>query len=402
VKLRMTGEQLVAIAALAVVGVLAVVTQRTEKPPEFNTYLSTDYASGGVRAWTMLLEREGIPTKRFVLRPLQLDSSIDTLITIAPLPFVQAQSPRIPADIGALAAWVRRGGRLVYVGRFKALEKAERSELVLPQWLPAVGASGRMQGPAIAASGPLASVGTNRMIVLPPAHGTEEAFDRNGDIVVRYALGKGEVVAVSDPVPFTNGAIGRAGNARLAYLLGAPRRPGGRVAFDDGVLGELVDRPWYRALSAPVLLGLAILLLAVVVALAGGLFPSVPAFALRSKREPTSAEFIAALGALYERTRARADTRMILADDALAAVARSVGLSERATPAEIAARAAPRPGGENVVRFVESLDMPLSTDEELVASARLAHTIRKDFTHGTTGDGSRSAFAGRSRTRRRR
>jgi hypothetical protein len=401
VKLRISGEQLVAIVALAIVGILAVITQRAEKP-QYDTYLSTDYASGGVRAWVTLLEREGVATQRFVLRPAELNSSVDTLITIAPLPFVQAAQPRTPADLGALGAWVRRGGRLVYIGRIKGLDKEERSQLALPQWLPQVGASGRMQGRLLAQTGSLSSVGTNRMIVLPPATGTEEIFDRDGDIVVRYALGKGEVVAVSDPVPFTNGAIGQAGNARLAYLIGASRRPGGRVAFDDGVLGDLVDRPWYRALPASILIALAIMAIAVVLALAGGLFPTIPPFALRDKREPTSAEFIAALAALYERTKAREDARTMLADDALAAVASSVGLSERATPKEIAARAAPRPGGDDVVRFVESLDAPVSTDEELVASARLAHTIRKEFTHGTTGDGSRSAFTGRSRTRRRR
>jgi hypothetical protein len=130
--------------------------------------------------------------------------------------------------------------------------------------------------------------------------------------------------------------------------------------------------------------------------------PAIPAFRLGAKREPTSAEFIAALAALYERTGARAHCGQTLTADALHTVARAVGLSDRATPAEIAARAAPRPGGANVARLVAALDTPLLTDQDVLANAKLTHTIRKDFTYGSNGDGRSTAFTGRSRTRRRR
>jgi hypothetical protein len=400
-KLRFTREQIAGVLALAIVAAIAVFSQG-DQPPKFDTFLSTDYASGGVRGWSLLLEREGIRTGRFVLRPLELDDSTDTLISIAPLGFAQAVSPRGASDLAALAAWVRRGGRLVYVGRYTGLADAESAQLKLPRQLPGVGASGQLHGPLTASTGPLASVGTDRMLTLPPEHVREEIADRNGDIVVRYPLGRGEVIAVTGAAPFANRALGQAGNARLAYLLGVPHKAGGRVDFDDGVHGMLADRPWYRAMTAWELLALAIMAIAIVLWVVGGMLPAIPAFRLGAKREPTSAEFIAALAALYERTGARAQSGQTLTDDALRTVARAVGVSDRATPADIAARAAPRPGGANVAQLVAALDTPLLTDEDLLAKAKLTHTIRKDFMYGSNGDGRSTAFTGRSRTRRRR
>ncbi|GAC1404881.1 MAG: hypothetical protein NVSMB64_08800 [Candidatus Velthaea sp.] len=399
-KLRLTGEGLAAAVALVALAVTAVLTQRAAQS-QFDSYASTDYTSGGVRAWASLLEREGLRTRRFVLRPIELDRSIDTLVTIAPLPFASASGGRTDADIADLAAWVQRGGRLVYVGRYPGAGRIETARLQLPQWLPDVGRRGALHGPLVTAVGRVSDTGDNRMLALGTAMHSELADD-DGDLVVRYALGRGDVIAVSDPQPFTNARVAHAGNARLAYLIARPAHPGGVVAFDDGVHGALLDRPWYRALSAPVLLALAIAALAAVLGLIGGMVRGGAPVTLRRKREPTSAEFVAALAALYERTHARAAARTTLATDAFALAARSVGASDRIAVAELVDRTARRRGGTAVAALAANLQTPLRTDADLLASARLAYNVRKEVLHGGNGDGGRAAFGGRTRTRRRR
>lgn len=392
-------QTLAAIGVLAVLALVAVFTARREAAPAAS-FASTDYRAGGFRAWAALLEREGITTGRFVLRPIELTGRIDTLISAQPPPASTDANARTAADVAALAAWVRGGGRLVYVGRNGALGDAENGLLRLPFWLPEVGARGSLAGPAAAAVRTLHELGTNRMLFVEHP-GTSELADTNGDIVVRYPLGRGEVVAVSDAVPFANANIAGADNARLAFLLGQPRRTGGLVAFDDGIHGALIDRPWYRALPLPVRVSLGIAGVALLLALAGGALPGIPPLRLEPPREPTSAEFVAALAALYERTGARTAARATLVRDALATASRSGGLDGDLSPAGIAGAFAERPGGDDVRRLVAALDGPISTDPELLAYAKLAHTVRKECSHDGNGDGRRAAFASWTRTRRR-
>ena len=386
---RPAPQTLAAAGVLALLALVAILTARGEAPG-YEPFASTDYRAGGFRAWVTLLQHEGVATSRFVQRPAELDAAIDTLVS-APSPRA-APGTRRPADVAALATWVRAGGRLVYIGRESGLSAAETTLLHLPFWLPDVGPRGPLAGPDAAAVPTLAGLGTNRMLFVE-RRGSALLSDGNGDIVVRYPLGRGEVVAVSDPVPLTNERIGLAANARLAYLLGVPRRAGGVVAFDDALHGALVDRPWYRALSTPLRVALSIAGIALVLALAGSALGGAAPMRLRPQREPTSAEFVAALAALYERTRARAAAQAILVRDALGAASAADG------------EPLVRRGGadaEPIRRLAAGLAAPAATDAELLASAKLAYTIRKDFTDGGHRDGSRAAFAGRTRTRRRR
>jgi hypothetical protein len=397
---RPAPQTLGAIGVLALLAIVAILTGHSDAPA-YDSYASTDYRAGGYRAWAALLEREGVVTGRFVLRPIELDDHIDTLVSAQPVPQLTDPAARAPADLAALAAWVRRGGRLVYAGRNAALTAAENTALALPFWLPAVGARGGLAGPDAGAVRALYALGTNRMLLVEHP-GKPELFDGNGDIVVRYSLGRGEIVAVSDTLPFTNANIARADNARLAYLLGRPGRSGGFVAFDDGLHGALIDRPWYRALPVPVKVSLTIGGVALIAALIGSALRGIPPLPLEPPREPSSAEFVAALAALHERIGARAAARDILVRDALAAAAPTVGLPAGAAPEAFAQRIGNRPAGDALRRLVASLGTPVETDAELLARAKLAYTIRKDIGNGGNGDRRRAAFAGGTRTRRRR
>jgi hypothetical protein len=397
---RRPGPQtLAAIGALVLLALVAVVTARAPAPPA-PSFASTDYRAAGYRAWTALLAREGVSTERFVLRPIELDAGIDTLISALPPPAQRDPAARTAADIGALAAWVRRGGKLVYLGRDSALRDAENRLLQLPILLPDVGPRGRFTGPW---SGPVQSLhglGKNRMRLVEHA-GSALLADGSGDVVVRYPLGRGEIAAVIDPLPFTNGEIGRADNARLAFLVATPRRANGVVAFDDGLHGALIDRPWYRALPLPVRVTLAIAGVALVLGLVGSALGGGPPMALEAAREPTSVEFVEALAALYERTGARDAARGTLARAALAAAARSAGVADDTAPDVLAAYVGERRGGTDLRRLVAALATPVRGDSDLLAGAKLAQVVRKEFTDGGNGNDGRTAFAGRPRKGRR-
>jgi hypothetical protein len=187
----------------------------------------------------------------------------------------------------------------------------------------------------------------------------------------------------------------------LAYALARPR-PAGLVAFDDGLHGALIDRPWYRALPVPVRVALGFGAVALALGLIGSALRGPPPMPLVLEREPTSEEFVDALAALYERIGARETVRSILARDALDTAARSAGLPASVAPDVLLARFAERPGQAGLRRLVRALDTPVGTDADLLASAQLAYRVRKESTHGGYGDRRRAAFAGRARTSRRR
>jgi hypothetical protein len=374
---RPASQALAAAGVLALLALVAVLTSRPETPRD-DSYSSTGYDAGGYRAWAALLKREGVATTRFVLRPIELDDRIDTLVSAQPVPQLSDPAVRTAADVAALAAWVRRGGRLVYAGRNAALKAAETNALALPFFLPDVGARGRLDGPDAAFVRSVAALGTDRMLLVEHA-GVPVLFDGNGEIVVRYPLGRGEIVAVSAAAPFANANLAHADNARLAYLLGRPRRPGGLVAFDDGIHGALIDRPWYRALPIPLRVSLALGAVALLLGLLGSTLRTGPALPLAPPREPSSAEFVDALAALHERIGARGEARDAIVHAALAAAGSSEGDGPRRLTALLAA--------------------PAATDAELLAGAQRAYALRKDIGDDGNRDGRRAAFAGRTRTR---
>jgi hypothetical protein len=400
-RVRPDAQTLVAVALLAVLGLIAALTARNAPPPA-ESYDSTDYGPHGYRAWTELLAGEGIVTGRFRLRPIELDAGTDTLVSAQPAASAAVDPDgRTEADIAALAAWVRRGGHLVYAGRNAQLAAAERRILKLPHVLPDAGARGALVGSAAAVVRSLAGLGPNRMRFTEHA-GRVILADGTGDIAVRYPFGRGSIVAVSDAEPFANAQIGRADNARLAYLLGLPHANGGVVAFDDSLHGALVDRPWYRALPLPVRVSLAIGAFALAIGLIGSALGNGVPMRLEPPREPSSAEFIDALAALYERIGARTAARAVLAHDAFACAARAAGTAADSPPQTLAAALSGRAGGADLRRLADDLERSPATDRDLLASAQLAFSVRKEWTNDGTGDGGSAAFAGGARTRRRR
>jgi hypothetical protein len=284
---------------LLLAGLAAVAFLQAPGADGRDTFASTDYRSGGYAAWYELLAREGVAVERFEHRPAELSADIDTLIAAAPV-IPASESARGPADVDALARWVRGGGRLIALGQRRPLAGA---------------------GPRLA---PL-----------------------------RTPYGRGEIVTIPDPHPFDNGLITRADNARLAYALAKPRRPGGVVAFDEALHGAIVDRRWWNVIDVPQRVALGGTALAVLVAIAGSMLRLGPAVTLRSAREPASDEFVAAVAMLYERTKSR-----------------------RAAIALLAA-GAHNAGGDAVTQLRLLAERQSPTDRDLITSAALARTIRE-------------------------
>ena len=305
----------VVIAALAVLALVAVsLLGDHAQPPQASTRASGDFSFGGYHAWYELLDREGVRVEQFRRHHDSLgDSGIDTLIVAFPAaPVAHLWSA---AERDALRAWVRRGGRMVDIGLTPPAGKDDANgERVFLQ--DARGARGSLQGTWSPLVASLADRGGYRLVPAKGAHVETLLRDKAGALVVRYRYGRGEVVGVSEAAPFENSAIGRGDAARLAYLVAQPGRRGGTVAFDESVRGDIVEKPWYRALTAPELLALALAALAGLLWLAYGIVPLGPAVRLRAPREPTSEEFLDAVAALYERARARDHARDALLRDA--------------------------------------------------------------------------------------
>ncbi len=115
-----------------------------------------------------------------------------------------------------------------------------------------------------------------------------------------------------------------------------PRRPGGVVAFDEAIRGDIVERPWYQALDTGERVALAFAVPAGLLWLAYGIVPLGPAHRMTPPREPTSAEFVDAVAALYGRARARDHARDALLADARHSLERAARTAEtRALAARI-------------------------------------------------------------------
>jgi Domain of unknown function (DUF4350) len=374
------------IAALAIAALIAVslLGDRTPKL-EGATRASDDYSFGGYRAFYELMAREGARVAAYRRHHDALgESGIDTLVVAFPDPGIGYDWNAAERD--ALRAWVRRGGRMVDIGLTPEADKGddEGEKVYLDH---TKGDRGPLRGSWARLISSLPDRGGDRLFPMKRAKVETLLRDRAGIVAVRYPYGRGEVVGVATGALFENRAIARGDAARLAFLAARPRRPGGIVAFDEAIRGDVVDKPWYRALTAPELLALALAALAGLLWLAHGIVPLGPPVRLFPPREPTSAEFVDAYAALYERVHARDHAADALLRDAR----RSLERAPR-TPENLAL--------QKQVRFLEMES--LSDDAALVAVAQLSRTAREEIVRATSPDRRFAPTAGGTGARRRR
>jgi hypothetical protein len=380
VPLRDLGLLLVAIVVLATLNLLS--TRAQETPRAVDSYSSYDAASGGYRAFYELLQREGVAVERFERRPPFLDRGIDTLVWVEPLVYDPRQIFNTKTDVQALDAWIKAGGRLLYIGQDPAAAKA--GILKLPATTTVARARGTMRVAAALRKAGVERVAFAHLLRWKPAKkqapgATVLIADGAGPLALRYAYGRGEIVAVVDEDAFRNSRIASADNARLAYALTTPRRAAGRIAFDEAVHGYLAPEHWWAIMPRALLIGLAIVALAAVIAFAGAAIRLGPPIVPARRTDASSAEFVDSLAVLFERGRAVRKALEEIAHATTHVVARAIGVADDTSPVRIARRIERDDLRDDfdTVRSAEDIVRP--DNAALVQVALAAHRLRKEY-----------------------
>lgn len=368
--------------ALAILAGLGYVQSRAEDaPPKLDSYSSYDAASGGYRAAYELLEREGARVERFERRPAFLDSGIGTLVYAEPI----AGDPRARApskgDIAALEAWVRDGGRLLYIGDDEAAARA--GILHLPHLARQFARERAGIAPELRALGVARVVPPgSRRYAAPRGRTGLLVGDRHGAIVLAYSFGRGDVVATIDRALFSNAQIAAGDRARLFVALARSPRRTGVVAFDESPHGYATPERWWQIVPRPFLIALGVALGGLLVAIAGAAVRLGPPLVPAPRDDRGTADFVTALAALYERN---GDMHATLRDAAAATsrtIVRATGLPAAASNDDIAARLADTPSHE-VFATLRRLAGGAADRATLVRGVALAQQLRKEFiAHG--------------------
>lgn len=180
---------------------------------------SLQISGGGFAGWRLLLDGEGIDARQLDDPPSE--ASLDPGGTIVGLDL----GTLADRDAEALAEFVEAGGRLIAGGRTseRTLEAVSGARLADGD-VGDPGADRRLvAASAIDGVSELDGAGARRFIDAGeglPVFGTAE-----GALVVVVPRGRGEVIAIADSTPLTNGELSSADNAQLAVdLVGSPER----------------------------------------------------------------------------------------------------------------------------------------------------------------------------------
>lgn len=194
-------------------------------------------------------------------------------------------------------------------------------------------------------------------------------------LAVEQLVGRGRVVALADPLPLCNGHLEEADNWRLAADLVSLAPAGARVAFDEyhhgsaGVVSPLtgwLSTAWGAATAWAVLVAFVGLMLR---GRAFGPLLELPGTARRS-----SAEHVAAVGTLLERSKATGTTGGLLAAATRRALAARHGLVLGPGFEASLRRRAPA-DAEALERAETELAQPGAGDAALVEAARRLHHL---------------------------
>ncbi|MDB4950596.1 MAG: hypothetical protein JWM27_3245 [Gemmatimonadetes bacterium] len=327
---------LVALCVLLVLLASLGASQKKDGATDFrpSTYLTSPR---GTRALYLALREVGVKTDRRTKPWDDADSLAGPLAVLAP-----SQAPSA-GELGRLAAWVRRGGMLVYVPRpigdpaadtlglhLAVMTKGKGGPLAKLMPLPG-GTALPLPHRWTQGSGPVAGfhyyfTGSSPALARMPGQPLLRTAGGRVTAVV-YSLGKGTVLAISDAAPLGNASLRESGVAVLVARAAAEATRGGRTlrfdefhhGFSDGA-GAWGAVGHFLGGTAP---GHAVLqLLAVaggVLLLFGRRFGAALAPLPAERRSPL--EHVEALAGAYRQAGARATARRLV----VAGLARRMG-----------------------------------------------------------------------------
>lgn len=289
----------------------------------FSTY---DIGRNGYRALYSVLRREGLRMRRFEQPIGLLDPRIRTLVLSSNA--LEVASNAGAADLSAadatrLRTFVRRGGRLVLLGRnaYPAL----RIALHVPLAAHAAAAMNlASETSKVGVFAPIAHVASNagvaqvqaRESALFPLAAAPEAVpllgNRKGILAFEVRSGKGSVVVIAAPDAWSNAQLAQRDNARFAYTVLARN---GAIAFDERVHGYAVDTSFWAALPRPVHIAIFIVIALVLLWLIDANFFTPPARIRAPLDERDTRAYLDAVAVLLRRARAGAAVIAHFADD---------------------------------------------------------------------------------------
>ncbi len=295
-------------------------------------------AKGGAKAAYSLLEESGYPIERWMHSPQDLPSSAEGTLLIVAGPSLLASSE----ETIELRQYVARGGRLLVTGTMgAALIDAVGVETVPgdpDEWLTF---AAEHPAPLTRHAPEISMEGSVRWVHQAP--GVQRYYgDSDGAAVTRFHIGAGEVIWWADDSPLTNFGITKASNLALFLnSVGAPSPT--RVLWDEYFHGVRVGF-WHYLARTPLpwaflqILGLGALVVFTFARRSGAVRP------LTRESRLSPLEFVATLGALYERRGEAAGALAIAFSHFHFLLARRLGLPSTAPTLDLIQTMEGRPG----------------------------------------------------------
>lgn len=214
--------------ALLAFSLLVLAVDRLAPQPEGPDSSAYATAPAGLAAYADLLVRHGVRVERR-RRPVSEGAAParGTLVVLDP-------GAIEPEEAGAIAAWVRAGGRLVAGGERGVAWLAGR----ITEPLPAREDGGPRSAGVLAPVPETAGVLTVEPVAGGELHAISGALPllgpSNGPLATLTLLGRGRIVVLADASPLQNRGLARADNAAFALALATP---GQTVTFLETVHG---------------------------------------------------------------------------------------------------------------------------------------------------------------------
>lgn len=322
----------VLILVILLLATLATPDERASMDPRPSSFLATP---GGTQALHDVLRALKVRPERRLTPYADADSLGGTLVLLAPTEEIS------PAELHALAGWLRGGGTLVYAAGMPDGGLRDTLGLKLQTFR---GDSLRIWNMNDSARSAVPAAAHRWTAGLREVRGFRRAFDPASPalrhrgaapllsvggktVAAVFPVGRGRVVAWSDPRPLTNDELRKSGAAHLFARSAAELAGGARIVhFDEyhhgyrgggsavaGTLRFLRDRPWGHAAVQWMVVALGLLLLA------GRRFGAPVAPQPARRRSPL--EHVEALAGAYRQGGARRTARRLL----LAGLARRMG-----------------------------------------------------------------------------